>query len=80
MIFASVKTKFNVLNFGQNIIYHMFSVAGMELKLFFIITNMHNVIFSLQQSKALCISDPKLTFHNTSLMVPVSYREARSIS
>lgn len=47
MIFASIHTEFNVLNFGQSIIYHVLTVAGMELKLFFIITNMHNVIFSL---------------------------------
>lgn len=47
MIFASINTKFSMLNFGQSIIYHMVSVAGMELKLFLIITNIHNVIFSL---------------------------------
>lgn len=80
MIFALIKTKFNVINFGQNIIYSMLSVVGTELKLFFIITNTHNVIFSLKQSKVVCISDPKLIFHNSPLTVLGLHTRTRSIS
>lgn len=47
IIFALIKTKFSVINFAQIIIHSVFSVVGMELKLFLIITNTHNVIFSL---------------------------------
>lgn len=80
IIFALTETKFSVINFGQNTICSMLSVVGMELKLFFIITNTHNVIFLLQQSKVVCISDPKLTFHNSPLIVLVLNTRKRSIS
>lgn len=83
MIFALIKTKISVIKFGQNIFCSVLFVVGNKLELFFKKKKYYKYTkchFRTETKYSCGISDPKVPFPNSPLIVLVLNRRSRLAS